>query len=637
MSTPTPTTPHDVRRPARRATLVPALVLIGLLTTVVSIEAYVLFGESWPTGSTSYRINPNFPGGAAGTTTQQVEAIRCGAQPWMSQAQSGMNLNYAGTTTVANTNGNDGVNAAYFSPANPGGGTLAVTTTFFNPINSTLTAFDMAFFDTNDFGPINWNGVGDSAFNQTDLIAVATHEFGHAIGIDHTPIASATMFASYVDGSEAERTLHVDDIDAVQFLYGVDAGENPNPQINDVDPPDGPTTGGNQVTITGANFTWKADTTVRIDNVVLSPAFWELENCGSLIITSMPAHAAGSVPIRIDNELGTVTLNNAYTYGGAPPTLTAVSPASGPVAGGNQVSILGTNLDPAASVLFGASLATSVTAVSANELVVTVPAAASGGVVDVAVSQNSGGAVLNGAYTYSTNLARVQSVQAPIGGAVTSQVLATTDLDILGYSLVATFDGTALAVADVTLDATVAAAAEFFQPGWDNTGTASGSYWLAGVIMALNGSSLIPAGNEFPILTITYDVDPGQIPGTFTLVTLTPGAGFPPTDIVFSPPSGVSITPQLVDAIFTFIDTAFIRGDANLDGGIDIADAIAILGFLFTQGPGPCADALDANDDGGVNIADAVYVLNFLFTQGTPPPAPHPNPGTDPTPDALGC
>ena len=84
-----------------------------------------------------------------------------------------------------------------------------------------------------------------------------------------------------------------------------------------------------------------------------------------------------------------------------------------------------------------------------------------------------------------------------------------------------------------------------------------------------------------------------------------------------------------------------MRGDANDDNGIDIADAVKILGHLF-GGTGPllCMDTGDANDDGAVNIADAVYVLNYMFGGGPPPPPPFAAAGTcgaDPTPDPIRC
>ncbi|MGE3164732.1 MAG: proprotein convertase P-domain-containing protein [Planctomycetota bacterium] len=90
----------------------------------------------------------------------------------------------------------------------------------------------------------------------------------------------------------------------------------------------------------------------------------------------------------------------------------------------------------------------------------------------------------------------------------------------------------------------------------------------------------------------------------------------------------------------------FIRGNCNgLDGGVNIADAVYLLGNLFPGGGTPnvlnCRDACDANDDGNINIADAVALLGSLF--GNPAiPLPAPNAmngcGPDPTPgDPLEC
>jgi hypothetical protein len=85
--------------------------------------------------------------------------------------------------------------------------------------------------------------------------------------------------------------------------------------------------------------------------------------------------------------------------------------------------------------------------------------------------------------------------------------------------------------------------------------------------------------------------------------------------------------------------TDFVRGDANGDGGFDIADAIFTLSELFAAGaPSQCDDATDSNDDGNKDIGDAVYTLSALFTFGSPlPPAPHPLCGIDPTADSLDC
>ena len=85
-------------------------------------------------------------------------------------------------------------------------------------------------------------------------------------------------------------------------------------------------------------------------------------------------------------------------------------------------------------------------------------------------------------------------------------------------------------------------------------------------------------------------------------------------------------------------DTVFLRADANLDGEVDVSDAIATLDYLFRGGPGPdCLDVMDANDDGQPDVSDAVFLLRYLFSAGSPPPAPFPESGTDQTPDGLWC
>ena len=82
----------------------------------------------------------------------------------------------------------------------------------------------------------------------------------------------------------------------------------------------------------------------------------------------------------------------------------------------------------------------------------------------------------------------------------------------------------------------------------------------------------------------------------------------------------------------------FNRGDINVDGAINLSDAIYLLQGLFLGGPPPsCQDAADVNDDGAVNLSDPIYLLNALFLGGPQPPAPYQQCGADLTPDTLTC
>ncbi len=84
---------------------------------------------------------------------------------------------------------------------------------------------------------------------------------------------------------------------------------------------------------------------------------------------------------------------------------------------------------------------------------------------------------------------------------------------------------------------------------------------------------------------------------------------------------GVAVTSELEG-----VDAPFRRGDANVDGVVDLADGVRILGALFLgSGDVSCEDALDADDSGVLDLSDAIYLLRHLFA-GTPAP---PTPGIE--------
>jgi aminopeptidase N len=64
----------------------------------------------------------------------------------------------------------------------------------------------------------------------------------------------------------------------------------------------------------------------------------------------------------------------------------------------------------------------------------------------------------------------------------------------------------------------------------------------------------------------------------------------------------------------------FLRGDANGDDKITVADVVYIISYLYKGGtmPSPLGKA-DANCDGNVNVADVIYLINYLFKGGPLP------------------
>ena len=52
-----------------------------------------------------------------------------------------------------------------------------------------------------------------------NLLWVATHEFGHSLGLDHSNVRGAIMYPYYT-GYAPGLNLHSDDIAGIQSLYG---------------------------------------------------------------------------------------------------------------------------------------------------------------------------------------------------------------------------------------------------------------------------------------------------------------------------------------------------------------------------------------------------------------------------------
>jgi len=67
-----------------------------------------------------------------------------------------------------------------------------------------------------------------------------------------------------------------------------------------------------------------------------------------------------------------------------------------------------------------------------------------------------------------------------------------------------------------------------------------------------------------------------------------------------------------------------IRGDVDYSLGINIADAVFLVDYIFFGGPPPpCLEEGDADGDGSINVADVVYLVQYIFLGGpAPPPCP---------------
>ncbi|KAG9473740.1 hypothetical protein GDO78_004178 [Eleutherodactylus coqui] len=69
-----------------------------------------------------------------------------------------------------------------------------------------------------------WGLCGDQGYS---LFLVAAHEFGHALGLEHSSVQDALMYPMYKYVKDF--SLHSDDINGIQYLYGAGSGPQPTP------------------------------------------------------------------------------------------------------------------------------------------------------------------------------------------------------------------------------------------------------------------------------------------------------------------------------------------------------------------------------------------------------------------------
>ena len=170
------------------------------------------------------------------------------------------------------------------------------------------------------------------------------------------------------------------------------------PAVSSISPRAGLPAGGTTVTITGSNFI--AASAVYFGS---SPASSFTVVSATQITAVSPAGTQGSMlDITVTTPVGTSSTSSSdlYLYEGAP-SVTAISPNAGVLAGGTTVVITGTNFTETMGVSFGANFSSSVTVNSPTQITAIAPAGAEG-TINVRVTTPVGTSVIVPAaqYTY---------------------------------------------------------------------------------------------------------------------------------------------------------------------------------------------------------------------------------------------
>ncbi|OUU21439.1 MAG: hypothetical protein CBC13_08940 [Planctomycetia bacterium TMED53] len=246
----------------------------------------------------------------------------------------------------------------------------------------------------------------------------------------------------------------------------------------------------------------------------------------------------------------------------------------------------------------------------------------------------------------SPNFLTIGSGFGIVGQEASTPVSVSTERPIDGLSIAAGYDVSLLTFLGATASGT-AIDADFVEVSQTSEPGTLG----VGLVMSFSLTNEIPVGDDQEIMLLNFSVanDLGGQPAPLTTsISFIPSSGQPPiTNRIVD--GSYSETPNLVDGSIELVDfNPFVRGDCNRDSSVDIADGIAILAYLFQSQPvggssGPCLDACDVDDSAGggnpgIGIGDAVYVFTYQFAGGSPPPAPFPSLGIDPTTgDGIGC
>lgn len=167
----------------------------------------------WTILPVNYVINPINPQNLSKNFIG--DAVFNSAETW--DGETGKELMNGYTVDPAATYGDQNyINAITFGNY-PTEGVIAVTTVWYNPATKAIVEFDM-MFDT------DWTW-GDATVDSSkmDLQNIATHEFGHGVGLGDvydSVCSEVTMYGYSNYGEIDKRTLEPPDITGIQKLYG---------------------------------------------------------------------------------------------------------------------------------------------------------------------------------------------------------------------------------------------------------------------------------------------------------------------------------------------------------------------------------------------------------------------------------
>ena len=198
------------------ATAVCTVLIVGALG--IRVNSYVSEGHTWTSNQVVYYVNPQNIYNISDSAV--IWAVQTGAAAWRDQSGANIQLVYGGATTGSSLMLNN-KNEVFFR--NDSNSYVAETYWYYDWTGHLVDA-DIIFHENYAYF------AGSGCSNGVYLEEVATHEFGHALGLAHTSVPDATMepaMPSYCDTSQL--TLEADDISGIRALYPPTTSSSPAP------------------------------------------------------------------------------------------------------------------------------------------------------------------------------------------------------------------------------------------------------------------------------------------------------------------------------------------------------------------------------------------------------------------------
>jgi hypothetical protein len=376
--------------------------------------------------------------------------------------------------------------------------------------------------------------------------------------------------------------------------------------VTGASPNNGPTAGGTTVTITGSNFT--GATAVNFGGTS-APTFTVSQGpvpAAGTVITATSPPGTGTVDITVVTAGGTSATSAAdqFTYNNGP-TVTAVSPNSGPITGNTSVMITGTNFTGATAVDFGHTAAVSFTVNGPTSITATSPAGT--GTVNITVTTAIGTSATNATdqFSYGGSPA-VISISPNAGPPAGGTSVTVTGVNFTGATAVS-FGATAAAAFTVNSATSITATSPA------GTGTVDVTVATPG------GTSATSSADRFlytttPLPTVT-GLSPNNGPsGGGTSVTIT-GTNFTGATAVNFGASAATFTlngPTSITATSP-PGSGSVNVTVTTPGGTSVAGGATLFAYA-TSGPAVTAVSPNTGPPGG---GTSVTITGTNFTGAT--------------------